>query len=75
MEFVRLSTNGGIAEILLKRGKVNAINEQLADVVAGYLNRVAVDSEIRAVVLTGEGSFFPLRSIFRSSSVTPEKHF
>jgi len=58
MEFVRLSMDGGIAELRLKRGKVNAISEQLGDEVAGCLRRLAADTEIRAVILTGDGSFF-----------------
>jgi Delta3-Delta2-enoyl-CoA isomerase len=58
MDVARLSTNGNIAQVLLKRGKVNAINEQLVDEIAGCLSRAAADPEIRAVILTGEGSFF-----------------
>ena len=58
MDFVRLSTNDEIAEARLKRGKVNALNEQLVDETSGCLQHLAADPEIRAVILTGDGSFF-----------------
>jgi enoyl-CoA hydratase/carnithine racemase len=58
MDFLRLSTDGVIAEVRLKRGKVNALNEQVVEEIAGCLQRLAADPDIRAVILTGDGSFF-----------------
>ena len=58
MDFLRLSTNDGIAEARLKRGKVNALNEGVVDEISGCLQHMAADPDIRAVILTGEGSFF-----------------
>jgi enoyl-CoA hydratase/carnithine racemase len=58
MDFVRLSTNDGIAEARLKRGKVNALNEQAVEEIGGCFQRMAADPGIRAVVFTADGSFF-----------------
>jgi 3,2-trans-enoyl-CoA isomerase len=58
MDFVRLSITDGIAEARLKRGKVNALNEQAVEEIAGCVQRLAADPDIRAVILTGDGSFF-----------------
>ena len=58
MDFIQLSTNDGIAEARLKRGKVNALNEQVVDEISVCLQRLAADPGIRAVILTGDGSFF-----------------
>src|SRR5512133_1084020 len=58
MEFVSLSTSQQMAEICLKRGKVNALNEQTIDEIGSSLHRAADDPEVRAVILTGDGPFF-----------------
>src|SRR5215813_9113172 len=58
MDFIQLSTNDGIAEVRLKRGKVNAINEQVVGELSDSLQRLAADPEIRAVILIGDGPFF-----------------
>jgi len=58
MDFVRLSTNDGIAEARLKRGKVNALNEQAVEEIGGCFQRMAADPDIRAVVFTADGPFF-----------------
>jgi 3,2-trans-enoyl-CoA isomerase len=58
MEFVRLSTNDGIAEVRLKRGKVNAINEQVVEEMTGCLHRLSDDPGIKAVILAADGPFF-----------------
>ena len=58
MECVRLSVTDGIAEIGLKRGTVNAIHEQMVGEIAEIFQRVETDPEVRAVILTGAGSFF-----------------
>jgi Delta3-Delta2-enoyl-CoA isomerase len=58
LDFVRLSTNDGVAEVRLKRGKVNALNERMVDEISGCLQRLAADPDVRAVILTGDGAFF-----------------
>jgi enoyl-CoA hydratase/carnithine racemase len=58
MEFVHVSTDDGIAEIKLKRGKVNALNEQLVDELAASFQGMNDNPEIRAVILTADGPFF-----------------
>jgi len=58
MDFVRLSTNDGIAEVRLKRGKVNALNEQAVEEIGGCFQRMAADRGIRAVIVTADGPFF-----------------
>lgn len=46
MDFVHFSTNDGIAEVRLKRGKVNALNEQVVEEIHGCFQRLAADPEI-----------------------------
>jgi 3,2-trans-enoyl-CoA isomerase len=58
MDFVSLSANEGIAEASLKRGKVNALNEQAVQEIGGCFQRLAVDPDIKAVIFTGDGPFF-----------------
>jgi enoyl-CoA hydratase/carnithine racemase len=58
MDFVRISTNEGIAEARLKRGKVNALNEQAVEEIGGCFQRLAADPNIRAVIFTGDGALF-----------------
>ena len=58
MEFVHVSINDGIAEARLKRGKVNALNEPAVEEIAVCLRSLAADPDVRAVILTGDGSFF-----------------
>jgi Enoyl-CoA hydratase/isomerase len=69
MHFVRLSTNDGSAEakipyainyngFRLKRGKVNAFNEQAVQEIDRCFQRLAADPGIRAVIFTGDGPFF-----------------
>ncbi len=58
MDFVHFSTNGGIAEVRLKRGKVNALNEQVVEEIHGCFQRLAADPDIGAVIFIGDGPFF-----------------
>src|ERR1700741_1502 len=58
MKFVHLSTNENIATIILNRPKVNALNEAVVEELSECFQRVANDSNVKAVILTGEGSFF-----------------
>ena len=58
MEFVRFAIDEGIARVSLSRGKVNAINEQVAEELTDCFKQLADDPEVKAVILTGEGRFF-----------------
>lgn len=58
MNFIHLSINENIATIVLNRPKVNALNEAVVEELRECFQRVADDSNVRAVILTGEGSFF-----------------
>ena len=58
MEFVHVSINDGVAEARLERGKVNALNEPVVQEIADCLRSLAAVTDIRAVILTGDGSFF-----------------
>jgi 3,2-trans-enoyl-CoA isomerase len=58
MHFVNVDIRGGVAEITLNRPKVNAINEQVVQELAQCLNEIRGDDTAKALILTGEGSFF-----------------
>jgi len=58
MDFIHLSNDEATAEIRINRGKVNALNEQVIEELAGCFERLAVDPQVRAVLLTADGPFF-----------------
>jgi enoyl-CoA hydratase/carnithine racemase len=58
MNFISLSVEQNIATIVLTRPKVNAINESVVEELDECFHKIAVDPGIKAVILTGEGSFF-----------------
>lgn len=58
MDSVFVSRNGGIAEVLLRRGKVNALNEQMVEEITANFQNLAAEGGINAVILTAEGPFF-----------------
>jgi enoyl-CoA hydratase/carnithine racemase len=58
MDFVHRSNRDGIATLTLRRGKVNALNEDLVDQLHGALADLEDDPGTRAVILTGNGKFF-----------------
>lgn len=58
MDFVQFSTNDRIAKARLKRGKVNALNEQVVEEIHGCFRRLAADPDVGAVIFTGDGPFF-----------------
>ena len=58
MNFIRLSIDENIATIVLNRPKVNAINETMVEELRECFQKLAIDPNIKAVILTGEGSFF-----------------
>ena len=56
---VELEQDGGIARIFLNRPeKVNALNSQMLDLIAGELERLAAVESLRVVVLAGRGKVF-----------------
>ena len=58
MSQTRMTQIDGIAVITLERGKVNALNPDLVHELDGRLEEVRKDDDVRALVLTGTGSFF-----------------
>ncbi len=58
MTFVKPLVEESVAWVTLSRGKVNAINEAVAEELRGVLEALSQDRHVKAVVLTGDGSFF-----------------
>ncbi|MBI5439938.1 MAG: enoyl-CoA hydratase/isomerase family protein [Deltaproteobacteria bacterium] len=58
MEFVRVTREEGVATVVLSRGKVNALNEQLVDELKECFGALEDDDTVRAAILTGSGPFF-----------------
>jgi 3,2-trans-enoyl-CoA isomerase len=58
MKYVGLVVNDGLATITLKRPKVNAINEEMVAELHKAFREAESDDSVRAVILTGSGSFF-----------------
>ncbi len=58
MSFINLSINENIATMVLNRPKVNALNEAVVEELEECFQKLADDSNVKAVILTGEGSFF-----------------
>lgn len=58
MKYVEFSVNDGLATVTLNRPKVNAINEEMVAELHSAFREAESDGRVRAVVLTGSGSFF-----------------
>lgn len=58
MEFVNTMIDDGIATVALNRGKVNAINETVADELTACFKELADNPDVQAVIFTGNGKFF-----------------
>lgn len=58
MAFVSVSVGGNIATVVLSRGKVNALTEELVDELRSTLQGLSSDPNVKAVILTGSGKFF-----------------
>ena len=58
MDFIRSSAKDGIATVTIDRPKVNAINEHMVAELRDAFWDLAHKTDIKAVILTGEGSFF-----------------
>lgn len=57
-EFLTIDRQHAIATVTIRRGKVNAIDWQLIREFKSALQALDADATVRAVVLTGHGSFF-----------------
>jgi enoyl-CoA hydratase len=58
MKYVGLTVSGRLATVTLKRPKVNAINEEMVAELHSAFREAESDGSVRAVILTGSGSFF-----------------
>lgn len=58
MSLTELTTRDSITTLCLTRGKVNALNEEMVDHLVEQFRRLKDDPGTRAVILTGQGSFF-----------------
>jgi 3,2-trans-enoyl-CoA isomerase len=58
MEYLDASVSQGIATLMLRRGKVNALHEPMVDELQEAFLRLERDPQVKAVILTGSGKFF-----------------
>ncbi len=58
MSTTQISTNDGVATLILARDKVNAINETLIDDINNELDNLEADTDIDGIILTGREKFF-----------------
>lgn len=58
MAFIKTTVEEGIATLVLKRGKVNALNNEVISELKEMFGRYENDPGINAVILTGTGKFF-----------------
>ncbi|MCG8651004.1 MAG: enoyl-CoA hydratase/isomerase family protein [Pirellulales bacterium] len=58
MKYLDLSLEGNIVTVTIQRPKVNALNEELVDELNDCFRELSKDKGVKAVVLTGQGSFF-----------------
>lgn len=58
MSLTNMNSRNGVTTLTLTRGKVNAINEEMVDHLLATLRQLSTDTDTRALILTGQGSFF-----------------
>lgn len=58
MPLTSITRDNHIAVLSLNRGKVNAINEEMADILLKNFKDLEKDNAVKSVVLTGTGKFF-----------------
>jgi enoyl-CoA hydratase/carnithine racemase len=58
MVYIEPQKSGGIATLMLRRGKVNALNGAVVDEMRALLKTYENDPEVKSIVLTGSGKFF-----------------
>lgn len=58
MNFIKVSRNAGISEVIIDRPKVNALNEIVVEELNQAFQTLSEDSDTKAIILSGKGSFF-----------------
>ena len=58
MRYLDVSLKDDIATVTMERSKVNALNEGLVDELKECFGQLTGDKGVKAVILTGQGSFF-----------------
>lgn len=58
MDFIQLQKSDQIATLVLKRGKVNALNDTVVDQLRDSFKSLENDPEVKAIILTGTEKFF-----------------
>lgn len=58
MSFLIKSVSSGVATLILNRGKVNPINEEMAEEFSACLNEYSQDANVKALIITGNPVFF-----------------
>jgi enoyl-CoA hydratase/carnithine racemase len=58
MDFIEAQKSDGIVTLMIKRGKVNALNNTVIDEMRVLLKAFERDPEVRSIILTGSGKFF-----------------
>jgi 3,2-trans-enoyl-CoA isomerase len=58
MKFIKINRINDVACLTLNRGKVNALNGDVIDEMRNALQNLENDSNVRAVIITGENKFF-----------------
>ncbi len=58
MEYVFRTEQDGIARVVIRRGKVNALNDAVIDEMSRTFAELALDPSVRSIILTGTGKFF-----------------
>lgn len=75
-EFLKYELNNGVATISLNRPEVyNALNNEITFELQAALKEVKKNSEVRVVVLTGEGKAFCSGQDLKASSAEPNRSF
>ena len=58
MDFIEIQKSDGIVTLMIKRGKVNALNNTVIDEMRVLLKAFERDPEVKSIILTGSGKFF-----------------
>jgi Delta3-Delta2-enoyl-CoA isomerase len=58
VEFLKLEKEESVVTVILNRGKVNALSEEMVDELTDCLHELGEDSRARAILLTGREKFF-----------------
>ena len=74
MEFIELQKDAGIVKVILHRGKVNALNDQVIAELHSTLIDLEKDLNVKAIVISGSGKFFFLDLIFLNFFLTQNKN-